>query len=100
MSGIRRAILLGLLLSCAPVLAKDWPAGVKQTFRDSCVNSAGEPLGKERALLYCDCTVGRIDRDFSLAEMAALEQAELPPTLIERLQQVSQQCLGELGAQR
>ncbi|MDG9922654.1 MULTISPECIES: hypothetical protein [unclassified Pseudomonas] len=94
-----RVALATLLLTSMPVLAKDWPPGVRETFQQSCVNSAGQPLGQQRAQQYCDCTVSSIDRDFSASEIATLEKAELPEPLIQRLQQVSQQCLEQLGGQ-
>jgi hypothetical protein len=99
MDRFQRIALATLLLASLPALAKDWPPGVRATFQQSCENSAGQPLGKQRAQQYCNCTVARIDRDFTASEIAALEQAELPEPLIRRLQQISQQCLGELGGQ-
>jgi hypothetical protein len=99
MDRFQRIALATLLLASLPALAKEWPPGVRDTFRQSCENSAGQPLGKQRAQQYCGCTLARIDRDFSSAEIAMLEQATLPEPLIQRLQQVSQQCLGELGGQ-
>lgn len=97
MECIQRLTVAALLLLGLPAQATEWPAGVRDTFQRSCVSSAGQPLGKERAQRYCDCTVTRIDRDFSGAEIAALERAELPEPLVVRLQQVSQQCLQALG---
>lgn len=88
-----------LLLGGPSALAAEWPPGVRDSFLNGCVESAGEPLGQERATRYCACTVARIDRDFSASEVAALERAELPEPLIRRLQQVSQQCLQRLGGQ-
>lgn len=99
MVGIARVAWVALLLSAMSALAAEWPAGVRDTFQQGCVKSAGEALGQERAGLYCKCTVTRIDRDFSTAEVAALEKADLPEPLIKRLQQVSQQCLQTLGGQ-
>ena len=99
MDRFQRIALATLLLASLPALAKEWPPGVRDTFRQSCENSAGQPLGKQRAQQYCNCTVASIDRDFSASEIAALEKAELPEPLIKRLQQVSQQCLGQLGGQ-
>lgn len=100
MRRLQRMALCTLLLPCFSALAGDWPPEVKNTFRQSCIDSASKPLGKQRALLYCDCTVQRIARDFSTEEIAELEKPQLPEGLVKRLQQVSQQCLGELGAQR
>jgi hypothetical protein len=99
---LRKLLGIGLLawLLAGPAQAQNWPAGVRETFSKSCENSAGQALGQERAQLYCDCTVTHIDRDFSAADIAALERAELPPPLVERLQQVSRQCLESQGAQR
>lgn len=99
MDRIQRVALAALLLSGLPVMAGEWPAGVRDTFQKSCVNSAGQALGKERAQVYCECTVTSIDRNFSSAEIAMLERADLPEPLIKRLQQVSQQCLQGLGGQ-
>lgn len=92
-------VVIASLLAGLPVQAAEWPPGVRDTFHKSCVESAGQPLGQERAQRYCQCTVARIDRDFSASEVAALEQAELPEPLIKRLQQVSQQCLEAFGGQ-
>lgn len=92
-----RIALATLLLTGLPVQAAEWPPGVRDIFHKSCVNSAGQPLGKQRAQVYCDCTLRRIDRDFSAVEIASLEKAELPEPLVQRLQQVSQQCLQTLG---
>lgn len=100
MARLERITLAVLLLGSLSVQAGDWPSGVKNTFRQSCIDSASQALGKQRALLYCECTVERIGRDFTTAEIAELEQAQLPEPLIKRLQQVSQQCLGAQGAQR
>ena len=95
----RFALLLALLGSSL-VQAGDWPPETRNTFRQSCIDSATQALGKQRALLYCGCTVARIGRDFSTADIAELEKTQLSESLIKRLQQVSQQCLGELRAQR
>lgn len=95
-----RFTLTVMLLGSLSAQAGEWPPEVKNTFRQSCIDSASKPLGKQRALLYCDCTVQRIARDFSSAEIAELEKPQLPEGLVKRLQQVSQQCLGEFGAQR
>lgn len=95
-----RFTLLLALLGSPLVHAGDWPAETRNTFRQSCIDSATQALGKQRALLYCDCTVARIGRDFSTADIAELEKTQLSDALVQRLQQVSQQCLGELGAQR
>lgn len=92
-----RIALAALLLTSLPTLAAQWPAGVRDTFRQSCEQSAGEALGKQRAPLYCNCTVERIDRDFSSTEIAALEKTQLPEPLIQRLQQISAACLQQLG---
>lgn len=100
MQRFQRLALWALLLPCLTAQAGEWPPEVKNTFRQSCIDSASKPLGKQRALLYCDCTVQRIARDFSTAEIAELEKPQLPEGLVKRLQQVSQQCLGEFGAQR
>lgn len=94
-----RLACLALLSLGLPALAGDWPPGVRETFRNSCVESAAQALGQASAQHYCECTVMRIQRDFSSAEIAALEKAELPQPLIGRLQQVSQQCLQALGGQ-
>ncbi|MDD0844141.1 hypothetical protein [Pseudomonas sp. Gutcm_11s] len=99
MDRMQSLVFTVLLLAGLPAVAGEWPAGVRDTFQKGCVNSAGEALGQERAGLYCECTVKRIDRDFTTAELTALEKAELPDPLIKRLQQVSQQCLQTLGGQ-
>jgi hypothetical protein len=99
MDRFQRIALATLLLTSLPALAKDWPPGVRNTFQQGCENSAGQPLGKQRAQQYCNCTVSRIDRDFSASEIAALEKADLPEPLIQRLQRISQQCLEQLGGQ-
>ncbi|MBD9414666.1 hypothetical protein IB234_08825 [Pseudomonas sp. PDM16] len=99
MDRTRPIALAALLMMGLPALAGEWPPGVRDTFQKSCVNSAGQALGQARAQQYCECTVRRIDRDFSSAELAALEKAELPEPLVKRLQQVSGQCLNELGGQ-
>ena len=100
MAKLARFPLMLALLGSLSAQAGEWPPEVRHTFRQSCIDSASEPLGKQRALLYCDCTVARIGSDFSTAQIAELERAQLPEPLVKRLQQVSQQCLGELGAQR
>ena len=89
------AFAFAALLVSLPVFAGEWPAGVRETFRDGCVNSAAQALGEARARTYCDCTLAHIARDFTTAEIAALQKADLPEPLIRRLQQVSQQCLAE-----
>ena len=92
---------LALVLFASPLAqAGEWPPETRNTFRQSCIDSATQALGKQRALLYCDCTVERIARDFSTADIAELQQTQLAEPLVMRLQQVSRQCLGELGAQR
>lgn len=90
-------VVIALLFGGLPAQAAEWPPGVRDSFLNGCVESAGKPLGQERARRYCACTVARIDRDFSAGELAALEQAELPEPLIRRLQQVSQQCMQTPG---
>ena len=92
--------LVFALLGSLSAQAGEWPPEVRHTFRQSCIDSASQALGKQRALLYCDCTVARIGTDFTTAQIAELDKAQLPEPLVKRLQQVSQQCLGSLGAQR
>jgi len=99
MNRIQRVAFAALLLTSLQIAAGEWPPGVRDTFRKGCANSAGQALGNERAQRYCECTVQRIDRDFSSAEIAQLEKADLPDSLIRRLQQVSQQCLENPGIQ-
>lgn len=96
---IRRTALAILPLLVLPALAADWPPGMREVFREGCLDSASEALGREPASRYCDCTVARIERDFSAEDFAGLQQAELPAPLLERLQWVSGQCLGELQGQ-
>lgn len=96
---IRRAAFAILPLVVLPALAADWPPGLREVFREGCLRSASEALGGEPALRYCNCTVARIERDFSVEDFSALQQAELPAPLMARLQQVSGQCLGELQGQ-
>ncbi|MEO4047801.1 hypothetical protein AAFN46_12015 [Pseudomonas sp. CAU 1711] len=99
MDRIARLVFAALLLTGLPALAAEWPPGVRETFQKGCESSAGQALGAERARLYCACTVTGIDRDFSSAEVAELEKADLPQPLIERLQRLSQQCLQALEGQ-
>lgn len=99
MERIQRLACAALLLAGSPALAAEWPPGVRETFQRGCENSAGQALGEALARPYCACTVSRIDRDFSSAEVAELERADLPQPLIERLQRVSEQCLQALEGQ-
>ena len=69
MRHLPRIVVIASLLAGLPVQAAEWPPGVRDTFHKSCVESAGQPLGQERAQRYCQCTVARIDRDFSASEV-------------------------------
>lgn len=89
-----------VLFGSVSAQAGDWPLETRNTFRQSCINSATDALAKQQALSYCDCTVERVARDFSTSEIAELDKTKLSAPLIKRLQQVSQQCLAALGAQR
>lgn len=94
-------ILVGgvALLASLSAMAVQWPPGARQSFQQSCVTSASQALGAERAQQYCDCTVKTIERSFSQQQVTALEGQELPPELIEKLRAVSQQCLDSQGNQ-
>lgn len=94
MSRIQLGAVLALLLTSQVVHAAPWPA--REMFKQACLTSARDALDAKVAEAYCECTVASIAERFTPAQLAALDQPQLPADVQNGLREVSGVCMKKL----
>lgn len=94
MSRIKPGVVLALLLSSQVAHAEPWPA--REMFKQACLTSARDALDAKVAEAYCECTVANIAQRFSPAQLAGLDQPQLPAEVQNGLRQVAELCMKKL----
>lgn len=84
------------LILALPASAAEWPAGAKNEFVRSCVASAQSRDSPAQLRAYCECAATRVSREFSEADMQAINSQSPDPALQGRLIEVSSNCTSQL----
>lgn len=67
------------LMLVLPLTAQaGWPEGVRETYMQECLVTAQATVGAEQAKVHCECAADVIGKEFTEAEIHALNDPQKP----------------------
>ncbi|BAN49217.1 hypothetical protein [Metapseudomonas resinovorans] len=78
---MRKSLFFGALAlqACAfAAVAGEWPAGGSEKFTKECVASAAGQVPQDRAIAYCQCSSGMMQKSFTSEQLEAVGKGTKP----------------------